>query len=166
MEEARGEKDKLPKKRKGVPPLFVSNPDFRRDFLDNIRLGLNIDDSCHLAGCHPSSFDLWKQKANKGMEEYRDFMLEIAKARAECKSVLVRKVHDASDDPRNWTAAMTLLERLFPEEFGRKDKKIVEEDKKVSINVNSVSAEEVAKRRELEKKEREALDAEVVEDGC
>ena len=67
MEEARGEKDKLPKKRKGVPPLFVSNPDFRRDFLDNIRLGLNIDDSCHLAGCHPSSFDLWKQKANKGI---------------------------------------------------------------------------------------------------
>lgn len=142
-------------------PLFERDPTFKREFLTNIRLGLNITDSCYLAGCTPEAFHRWRKNATLGRPKYQEFMVEVAKARAECKSVLVRKVHDASDDPKNWTAAMTLLERLFPDEFGRKDKKIVEEDKKVSINVNKVSAEEVAKRRELEKKEREAVEGEV-----
>lgn len=143
-------------------PVFARDELFKPQFLELMELGLPITDSCYICEISPSTFYNWRKKAEDGDELYQEFMIEVAKHRALCKSTLVRRVVKASEDPKNWAAAMTLLERLFPQDYGRRDTHVVEEEKNVNINVKSVSAEEVAKRRELERKEREALEGEVI----
>ncbi len=38
------------------------------------------------------------------------------------KAIYIGRIEEAGRDPRNWTAVAWLLERLHPDEFGRKTK--------------------------------------------
>ncbi len=68
----------------------------------------------------------WKAKGEAATDpenEYAKFLRDSEQAIAEFKVSAVARVYKAGlDEPKNWPAIMTLLERLDPENFGRRDR--------------------------------------------
>jgi transposase-like protein len=91
--------------------------------------------AARLAGVHPSNLYKWLEEgANDSDAEipykdsrYRKLYEDVEEAEARFESKMVEVVVDAAEDgPKNWTAAMTMLERTRPERFGKRDTTVIE----------------------------------------
>ena len=87
--------------------------------------GLNDCDIIDALGVHQSTFYRWLKEG----EDARPGTLKRAlseglkKATVGYKRVLLTTVKDASGKPQYWTAAAWLLERKFPHEYGKMERK-------------------------------------------
>jgi hypothetical protein len=81
--------------------------------LKHVEEGLPLPDAARLAGIHPSVVYEWRATIPAIAEALKS-------AEAKLKQRMVAHITKAA--PTNWAAAMTLLERRFPEEFGRRDR--------------------------------------------
>ncbi len=61
-----------------------------------------------------------KGRANPDELPYLELFEVVIRAIPLRKALLVERIRKAGQDPRNWTANAWLLERLHPDEFGRK----------------------------------------------
>lgn len=104
------------------------------------RDGCTYLDAAKLSGISPASFQIWMRRGRKeqarlialGLDSsdedavdayelpFLEFFETIDKAIPLRKTLLVERIRNAGKDPRNWTANAWLLERLHPDEFGRK----------------------------------------------
>lgn len=76
--------------------------------LESIKAGLNISDSCALAGISRVTYYAWLKKTP-------GFKGEVEKARLTLKKAIIETIlNQAKDD---WRAGMTYLERVYREEF-------------------------------------------------
>ena len=86
--------------------------------------GASIVTACDIIGISNKTYYNWKNKAEE-ISEAKDqkeelflhFLHVIKKARAEFKHKTLKVINRASID--SWQAAAWLLERMYPEEFGR-----------------------------------------------
>lgn len=114
----------------------------RQIFVHIARDGATAKDAIAMAGIGEPAYYKWMRRGRKerdrlvslGVEgDYKDselvdpnelpylVLLEaVDKAIPMRKAILVQRIRTAGKDPRNWTANAWLLERLHPEEFGRK----------------------------------------------
>jgi transposase len=124
-----------------------------------IRMGITNEDAASMANIGRSTFYRWKQRGKAAKSgAYRDFWDHIKRAEVECKAILLKRVHDAASGnqeivetrevvrdggvvevitttkrlPPAWQAAAWILERKFPDEFGRNRQPA--EDKHSSID--------------------------------
>jgi len=79
--------------------------------------GMSYADACTLSGISYSTFKKWQQKAEAGVKEYLFFLDELKKAKAMGKLQNIKKIREDS----SWQSAAWLLERQYPEEFGRRE---------------------------------------------
>src|SRR4051812_18361987 len=103
-----------------------------RAIVSVLKLGLPIIDACAEAGVSEGSFYSWqaeakiaqaRRKKKPGDAELIEFLESIKAARSKGKVGLVRSVSRAAIDPKHpnqLKAAMFLLERMHPQEFGRR----------------------------------------------
>lgn len=97
------------------------------------RQGNSRTDCFRLAGVHPDTAFEWLKFAR---ERPGDFplivrfarLLERAEAQFRRECVEVVRAHALSGAPNTWQAAMTMLERRDPENWGKRDKTIVEHE--------------------------------------
>lgn len=82
-----------------------------------IRAGASIGRAAAIAGVSRAAVFNWLASP---APELQAFAADVAKARAEYAEVLRAKVETAGDD--DWKAAAWLLERQFPDEFGKVDR--------------------------------------------
>lgn len=61
-----------------------------------------------------------RESANPVELPYLQLFGVVSKAIPLRKALLVKRIRKAGEDPRNWTANAWLLERMHPDEFGRK----------------------------------------------
>jgi hypothetical protein len=54
-----------------------------------------------------------------------DFAAQIVRAESNAELSHVRNVHNAGNDVKNWRASVWMLERRFPERFGKRDPEVV-----------------------------------------
>jgi len=79
-----------------------------------------------LAGIAETTFYDWQRKGRADTEnhvesDYAEFVSEVALANAQLQNRIIERINNAVDvDPKNWAAGMTLLERRFPSEFGKR----------------------------------------------
>lgn len=57
----------------------------------------------------------------KKEERFLKFYVDVKKAERTWQAVHVKRICDASKQPKHWTASAWLLERKFPNEWGRKE---------------------------------------------
>lgn len=76
--------------------------------LDSIREGLNITDSCGLAGVSRVTYYSWLKKRP-------GFKQDVRKARLTLKKDIISTILKASK--KDWRAGMTYLERVYRKEF-------------------------------------------------
>ena len=86
--------------------------------VENARLGASQKSAAALAGIHPATLSKWLER---GTEEedgpFADFAVNFFQAQAEYKMQLLAKIREIGVGTNQWAALMTILERVYPEEF-------------------------------------------------
>ena len=94
-------------------------PDVQDLIVDGINAGLTFGLSCSRAGVHPATFYRWLEKgetANVG--RYSEFCDAVSRAKADSALRLVSQI--TLQAPTDWRAAAFMLERRFPDDYGRR----------------------------------------------
>lgn len=92
-----------------------TSPESFQNILIGIANGLKNEDACAYAGVSRSVF---YQK----LKDDPDYSDSYEKALVSFKLKHLRRIEQASEDPKNWTASAWILERKFKEEFSRMDR--------------------------------------------
>jgi hypothetical protein len=121
-------------------------PEITTQIGDNIALGLTYSLAAESAGITYKTFNIW---LNKGKTEkswkYFQFYLYIQKRNADAAKALLERLNYAAEagDSRIY---MWILERRFPEEFGRRvyrKTNVVSENKNVNVEINVNDVDEI-----------------------
>jgi nitrogen regulatory protein PII-like uncharacterized protein len=112
------EKSNKPKLPKGKKPAFVDE-EVKGRIINAIRLGLTVEDACTFAGVSRTTYYNWVELGEND-PKYAAFLDELKKAIVERKVRLLQNIEKHSE--LNWVPSAWRLERMFPQEFGRKDR--------------------------------------------
>jgi transposase len=102
-------------------------PEVQDKIVGAIRAGNYAAVAAEYAGITESCFYLWLRRGRaEGEGIYFQFLQAVKEAEreAEVRAVAIVQKHMAD----NWTAAMTFLERKFPDRWGRRDRTPVDTD--------------------------------------
>jgi len=89
--------------------------------LDSIASGMPYELSCQRAGICFDTFSTWRAKGEEGREPYASFLGDLKQAEGNAVFVRLSQI-DLAAENGNWQAAAWLLERRYPEHFGRRDR--------------------------------------------
>ena len=92
-----------------------------------LKLGYYIEDACTMAGIGKTTYYRWLEKAEEGLEEYRDFRDSVQKARAEAEGAHIMNIRKAADNG-GWQASAWYLERSHPSKWGKKNPDLISEE--------------------------------------
>lgn len=84
----------------------------------NVREGCSRDASAALSGINVDTLYQWQQR-------YPEFSDALQKADSQCQQACIRSIRKAARSTKNWTANAWLLERKFPQVFGRVDRHLL-----------------------------------------
>ena len=99
--------------------------------LNAVREGITESAAAEHVGIHRDTLTSWKRLGDHGDARYSAFVVDLARARAEAEISLTKVVTDAAFEAGEWKAALEVLARRNPEEWGRKDVVEGRVDKKV-----------------------------------
>ena len=95
-------------------------PEIQKRIGDGISLGLTYALASESAGITYKTFNLWMQQGKDSTSgKYFEFARHINKCNADGASILLEKLNDAAK-AGNCTVCAWILERRFPEDFGRR----------------------------------------------
>lgn len=115
------------------------NPALQRKIVAMIRDGVTPEIASRAAGISASTYYLWRAKARENPDsQYSEFSEAIEKAVAECEARAVHVIAKAF--PNSWQAAMTMMERRFPDRWGRRERIDVYEHEKVRQEAERIAA--------------------------
>lgn len=99
---------------------ILSDPQVRKTLLRALKYGATNDMACDVAEVSRSTFyNLLKRVADGKGEEWEIDLVDACKrATSRGNFTLLRRIRIASKEPREWKAAMALLERRMPDAFG------------------------------------------------
>ena len=92
-----------------------------------LKLGYYIEDACTMAGIGKTTYYRWLEKAEEGLEEYRDFRDSVQKARAEAEGAHIMNIRKAADNGV-WQASAWYLARSHPSKWGKKNPDLISEE--------------------------------------
>lgn len=110
----------MPRRKRVRPELVVGK------FCEGLRLGMTYKLAAKYAGVGESTVYSWlamgEGKADQGKKirkAHREFLDAVKAAESESAATLLAQVRLAAKDPARWQAAAWLLERRWPEFYGR-----------------------------------------------
>jgi len=121
-----------PKKRSGkLIPNFIDVPGLREKIIEKVRDGHHPDAVARYCGISPNIFMEWMKRGAEGKDkEHYDFYIDVMKADAEGEMAGIDQIRVQSYD--NWTARAWLLERRYPERWGRQQ--AIKHDHNVNVS--------------------------------
>ena len=125
---------------------------------DLVSKGYTYKDICSVCDITEQTFYNWVNRGKKAKSgKYRDFFVELEKAKALRKNNLVAELIDMGRSREDWKALAWILERGYGDEFARPEVKIkqsVEAKAEIKSDVTVNLLDKVKKKREdLEKLE-------------
>ncbi len=103
--------------------------------LQAIRLGSYIEHACAYAGINSSTYRRWRKNAEEEIEPFKSLFEQINQAEAEGIMRRIGRIEKAAQDG-NWTADAWLLERKYPDKFGKRDRITLQADPNAPVEVN------------------------------
>lgn len=100
-----------------------------------ISVGAYIEDACVFAGISSRQFRRWRELAEQGIEPYAERWEEINKSESQS---IVRNLFNIQNASNNgtWQASAWLLERKYPEKYGRKETvNLVDKNKEFDVEL-------------------------------
>jgi transposase len=128
-------------------------PDIQKRIGDNIALGLTYRLAAELAGVTYKTFNEWNQNGQTEQSgKYSEFAHHIKKCNATGAKILLENLNAAAK-VGNCQVCMFILERRFPEEFGRRAyRKTNVVSKNINANVEITVQEADILRKQISKK--------------
>lgn len=128
------------KRNRSGQPCALEDIAVRKALLKGIQIGLTLEQTCAAAGVTYRSYRSWilrgqrAEAANKIKKLSADspevlflqFFQAVKKAEADSEGVLLERIRNASKEPSKWQAAAWMLERRWPEKYGRRDRVAME----------------------------------------
>lgn len=109
-------------------------PERTRTICEALEQGLSDGLAAQLAGVAPSTLAGWKKRGADPQEvDYVEFLTAYKKAEAKFAQAHLCLIAAAATDPKNWTASAWLLERRFPDDFGRRERVEATVDARVNV---------------------------------
>ena len=96
-----------PERRKFTPEVLST-------LLNAIADGCGVYDACYIAGVSNTTYNRW-------MKEEPEFVQAIKVAEAEYKRTKLKLISEAGEQKNMWSANAWLLERKWPEQYGKRD---------------------------------------------
>ena len=93
----------------------------RQRLIDAIKLGSFIEHACAYAGITSRTFRKWRELADQEVEPYLSLFEEIRLAESESILRRIGRIEKAGSEGA-WTADAWILERKYPDKFGKRDK--------------------------------------------
>jgi transposase len=117
------------KRKRGRPPVELTDEQ-RKALINVIAAGTSRRRACALIGISYETFRKWMTRAKKASRgKYRALLADVKKAESLFIAKTTNEIHKAGmpdgERPGQWTALAWLLERRFPDEFGRRDRATV-----------------------------------------
>jgi transposase len=113
-------------------------PELQQRIGDNVALGLTYSLAVESIGITYKTFNLWlKRGQTEKSGKYFQFYKYITKRNADAAKVLLERLNDAAT-AGNCQVSMWILERRFPEEFGRRvyrKTNVVSENQNVIVDI-------------------------------
>ena len=118
------------------------------EICNDIKAGVPIVHAAISHGISQSTFYDWYNKGKKAKKgKFRDFYDDVEEAKSIAINLRARRIYKAGQ--ANWQADAWWLERVDPENFGRKDYHTVQsESVNTNVNFNMKSDDEVLKEHE------------------
>lgn len=91
----------------------------QRKIVKAIKAGATHDLAALYAGISRTSFYDWKARGEAGEEGFTNFSDAIELAEGKGAVDLLEKIKTAAQDPKEWRAGAWLLERRYPDMYGR-----------------------------------------------
>lgn len=122
---------KLVKSPTGQPSLY--SPQIHAAIVDAVREGMPVTFAAHLCRVAQPTVSRWLDEGEADpASRFNEFALDIRQAQAEFVQEAIRGIKDSGlSDAKQWTALMTLLERIYPEHFRRPGN-----DTNINVGVN------------------------------
>jgi transposase len=124
-------------------------PEIQKIIGDNVALGLTYSLAAEAAGITYKTFNEWM---NKGQTEksgkYFEFAQHIKKCNAEGAKKLLERLNNAAE-AGNCQVCMFILERRFPDEFGRRvyrKTNVVSENLNQNVEINIMDADKIREK--------------------
>ena len=94
-------------------------PEVHEAIVDGINAGLTFRLTCARVGVNPSTFYRWLDTGETAKTgRYREFYEAVERAKADSALRLVSQI--TLQAPADWRAAAFILERRFPDDYGRR----------------------------------------------
>ncbi len=121
-----------------MPRPTKLTPEVQKKIGDGVSLGLTYSLAASAAGVTYQSLNSWMQQGQKDKSgKYFEFARYINKCNADGARVLLEKLNDAAK-AGNCQVSMWILERRFPEDFGRrlyKKMNVASENQNMSVDI-------------------------------
>jgi transposase len=114
-----------------APPLL--SPELSDLICQSIIFGTPLMHALEDAGVSKQTYYNWLKRGEAALEGddiYVDFLDAVKKAKSTFVVRAVKRLQKAARNPRNWTAMAWLLERRHPEDFGKKEVEILNQQQK------------------------------------
>lgn len=105
-----------------------------------IEMGNYITRCCQAVGIHPTTYRTWKKKGEKGIEPYASFLKRVEKVEAKAEIVHTGVIHNVATEQGNWLASAWLLERKYPNRFGKREQMALNTDKEFKLEISSAKS--------------------------
>ena len=115
-------------------PYKLLDEQITERLLQAIKLGAFTEHACHYAGITSATFRKWRQNAMDGIEPYKSIWEEVNLAESEAIVRRIARIEKAGADG-NWQADAWVLERKYPDKFGRREKVTLQADPNAPIEV-------------------------------
>ena len=110
------------------------NKNLEKQICNDIKAGVPITHAAVMNGIDASTFYAWYNKGKVAKSgKFRDFYLNVEEAKSVAIGLRVRRIYKAGEV--DWKSDAWWLERVDPENFGRKDHHTVQSDN-TNTNVN------------------------------
>jgi len=119
---------KQPKRKPGRPTKLT--PALQEALCKWLASGCYIETACQLVNISDDTYRAWRQRGENGEEPYVGFLAATKEAEAKAEARAIALVQAAM--PEDWRAAMTWLERKFPQRWARMEKQQHEHSGNVS----------------------------------
>ena len=126
---------------------------------EGVLKGNYITTVCRSVGIHPQTYYVWKKKGKQGIEPYKEFYDRVTECEAQAEMDILNVIYTNAIDQGNWLSSAWILERKYPNRFGKREQMALATDNNFELKISSAKSP-----YELGEKERKLLEEDEKDD--
>ena len=107
---------------------------------EGVLKGNYITTVCKSVGIHPQTYYSWKKKGEQGLEPYKEFYERVTECEAQAEMDILNVIYTNAIDQGNWLSSAWILERKYPNRFGKREQMALATDNNFELKISSAKS--------------------------